>query len=217
MNAELKQKPQRILDFIKAYRDEHAYPPSLREIGGATGISSTSHVTYYLDQLEEKGYIARDNGISRGIQLLATEETPFTPSTYMAEEVVSIPYLGYIVASAPINVEPLPGDETVEISQALFGRDTSNLFALTVQGNSMIDALINDGDLVIIQQQERVENGQMAAVWLDDPGETTLKKLYYEGDQVRLQPANPTMEPFFEPAENVRVQGKVVMVIRQLG
>ncbi|MCD4738431.1 MAG: transcriptional repressor LexA [Anaerolineae bacterium] len=213
MKAELKQKPQQILDFIKAYRDEHDYPPSLREIGGATGIASTSHVTYYLDQLEEKGYIARDNRISRGIQLLGAAE----PFAHAAEEVVSVPYLGYIVASAPISVEPLPGDETVEISRALFGRDTSDLFALTVQGNSMIDALINDGDMVIIRQQERVENGQMAAVWLDDPGETTLKKLYYEGNQVRLQPANPTMEPFYEPAENVRVQGKVVMVIRQMG
>ncbi|HEY88135.1 MAG TPA: repressor LexA [Thermoflexia bacterium] len=213
MKAKLKQKPQQILDFIKAYRDTHDYPPSLREIGGATGIASTSHVSYYLDQLEEKGYIARDNRISRGIQLLGAAE----PFAHAAAEVVSVPYLGYIVASAPISVEPLPGDETVEISRVFFGHDTSNLFALTVQGSSMIDALINDGDMVIIQQQERVENGQMAAVWLDDPGETTLKKIYYEGDQVRLQPANPTMAPFYEPAENVRVQGKVVMVIRQLG
>ena len=148
MNAELKQKPQQILDFIKSYRQEHDYPPSLREIGGAAGISSTSHVTYYLDQLENKGYIARESGVSRGIQLLEEEE--FSSPT-RAEQTVSIPYLGYIVASAPIEVEPLPGDETVEISQALFGRDTSDLFALTVQGNSMIDALINDGDMVIIQ------------------------------------------------------------------
>ncbi|MEA3309527.1 MAG: transcriptional repressor LexA [Chloroflexota bacterium] len=217
MNAKLKQKPQQILDFIKAYRDEHDYPPSLREIGRATGISSTSHISYYLEQLEEDGYIARSKGISRGIQLLEAAEAPGTSPARRGAETVAVPYLGYIVASAPLNVEPLPGDETVELSQALFGRDTSNLFALTVQGNSMIDALINDGDLVIFRQQERVENGQMAAVWLDDPGETTLKKLYYEGDQVRLQPANPTMEPFYEPATNVRVQGKVVMVIRQLG
>ena len=121
-----------------------------------------------------------------------------------------------IVASAPIPVEPLSGSETLEINRALFGRDPSGLFALKVQGDSMIDALVNDGDTVILRHQERVENGEMAAVWLNGEASTTLKKVYYEGDQVRLQPANPTMAPIYVPTDDVQVQGKVVLVIRQL-
>ena len=132
-------------------------------------------------------------------------------------ETLSVPFLGYIVASAPIPVEALPGSETLEINQALFGRDSDDLFALTVQGNSMIDALINDGDTIILRYQERVENGEMAAVWLLSESSTTLKKVYYEkGNRVRLQPANPTMSPIYVPADDVQIQGKVVMVIRQL-
>jgi len=130
--------------------------------------------------------------------------------------VVSIPFLGYIVASEPLPVAPLSGAVTVEIDRALFGKDVADLFALQVQGNSMIDALIHDGDTVILRHQERVENGEMAAVWLNSNAETTLKKVYYEGSRVRLQPANPTMGPIFVPADDVQIQGKVVMVIRQL-
>jgi len=132
------------------------------------------------------------------------------------QETIAIPYLGYIVASEPIAVEALAGDETLELNRALFGRNISNLYALTVRGDSMIDALIHQGDTVILRHQEHVENGEMAAVWVDDPGETTLKKVYYEGSQVRLQPANPTMKPIYVPAGNLRIQGKVVMVIRKL-
>lgn len=216
MAAKLKMQPQKILNFIGKHMQEAGYPPTVREIGDGVGISSTSHVSYYLAKLENGNYIGRDPGISRGLRLTEKGQSALTIPTD-GGETVAIPYRGYIGASTPIPYEPLAGDETVELSRALFGRDTTDLFALTVEGNSMIDALIHDGDLVVLRYQERVENGQMAAVWLDDPGETTLKKIYYEEDnRVRLQPANPLMDPFYEPAENVRVQGKVVMVIRQL-
>ncbi len=217
MAAKLKKHPQKILNFIGKHMQETGYPPTVREIGDEVGISSTSHVSYYLTKLEGGSYIARDPGISRGLRLTEKGQSALTIPLNADGDTVDIRYLGYIGASTPIPYEPLAGDETVELSRALFGRDTTDLFALTVEGNSMIDALIHDGDLVVLRHQERVENGQMAAVWLDDPGETTLKKIYYEEDnRVRLQPANPLMEPFYEPAENVRVQGKVVMVIRQL-
>ncbi|MGC9399454.1 MAG: transcriptional repressor LexA [Anaerolineae bacterium] len=217
MVAKLKARPQKILNFIGRYMQETGYPPTVREIGEGVGISSTSHVSYYLNKLEEANYLVREPGISRGLRLTPQGKAALTVALDVFEEMVAIPYLGYIGASTPIPYESLAGDETVELSRALFGRDTSDLFALTVEGNSMIDALIHDGDLVVLRQQERVENGQMAAVWLDDPGETTLKKVYYEEDhRVRLQPANPHMEAFYEPADNVRVQGKVVMVIRRL-
>lgn len=214
MAVKLKERPRQMLDFIEEYLEENGFPPTVREIGRAVGISSTSHVTYYLNQLEEREYIVREPSVSRGIRLVESEEEPeFAPTE---EDVIGIPYMGYIVAGAPIGAEALAGDETVDLNRALFGRDTSQLFALTVRGNSMIDALIHDGDLVILHRQERVENGEMAAVWLDSRGETTLKRVYDEGQRVRLQPENPTMDPIYVPAEDVRVQGKVVMVIRDL-
>jgi repressor LexA len=155
--------------------------------------------------------------MSRAIQVNTPSVTREVPVAIADRDMVSIPFHGVIAAGEPIMVEAVesPAD-TVEINRSLFGRDISGLFALKVEGNSMIDALINDGDTVILKHQDRVENGQMAAVWLDDEGETTLKKVYYEGKQVRLQPANPTMSAFYVPANKVRVQGKVVLVIRQL-
>lgn len=213
MARKLSERQRNVLEFLKDYIDENGYPPTVREIGEAISVKSTSLVSYYLDRLVEHGLIVREPSVSRGIRL--GEAYELSPIEDM--QTLSIPYLGYIVASAPIPVEALAGDETIEINRALFGREMSNLFALQVQGDSMIDALINDGDLVILRQQERVENGEMAAVWIDNNvGETTLKNVYYEGSKVRLQPANPTMTPIYVPAEAVRVQGKVVMVIRRL-
>ena len=213
MNAELPTRQRRVLKFLKEYLETNEYPPTLREIGRAIGVKSTSLISYYLDQLERRGYLVRQRSVSRGLRLVR-RDSPREPKA--RPEILSIPYLGHIVAGAPVPIEPLSGDESVELSRALFGANTANLFALTIKGDSMIDALIHNGDMVILRHQERVENGEMAAVWLDEPGETTLKKVYYEGQQVRLQPANPSMGPIYVPADNVRVQGKVVMVIRQL-
>ena len=214
MKRQSGERQDRILKFLEIYSQENGYPPTVREIGKELGIESTSLVSFYLAQLEKKGRISRDPAISRGIRL--TQSDSPHESRAPRGDIVAIPFLGPIVASKPINSEALPGDETVELNQAFFGRDLNSLFALKVKGNSMIDALVHDGDLVILRQQERVENGEMAAVWLMDREETTLKKVYYEGREVRLQPANPTMEPFRVPANQVLVQGKVVLVIRQL-
>ena len=216
MGAKLPDRQKRVLTFLEGYIEENGFPPTVREIGDAIGVTSTSLVSYYLKSLESRGLIDRASSISRGIRL--TSEVNEAGPEYLvgASEAISIPFMGYIVASEPIPVEPLAGTETVEINRALFGKDVANLFALQVKGNSMIDALIHDGDTVILRHQERVENGEMAAVWLNSNAETTLKKVYYEGGRVRLQPANPTMEPIYVPAHDVRIQGKVVMVIRQL-
>lgn len=211
---------QKILDFIQDYTTEYGYPPSIREIGKAIGVESTSQVTYYLNKLEKEGYIVRDRSTSRGLRIVGQPQV--SPSTQVRDApaqpgIISIPILGTIVASAPVRSDPLPGDETIELTSALFGRDTSDLFCLRVQGDSMIDALIHDGDLVILRRQNEVHNGEMAAVWLTDREETTLKKVYYEGRTVRLQPANPQHEPIIVPASVVQIQGKVVLVIRQTG
>jgi len=212
---ELSERQRRIMNFIREFTQKKHYPPSIREIGRATGISSTSVVNYNLNILEEKGLIARDRTVSRGIKLL---EWP----TELAEQVISIPLLGRIAAGSPL---PVPesssdfsvfGDETIELTRGII-KDADNVYALQVKGNSMIDALIHDGDIVVMKHQQHADNGDLVAVWLREEKETTLKRFYLEENgQVRLQPANPTMAPMYFPASDVEIQGKVVCVIRQL-
>ncbi|MCP4538042.1 MAG: transcriptional repressor LexA [Chloroflexi bacterium] len=216
MEKRLSERQEKILEFLSEYIDDNGYPPSIREIGAAAGISSTSVVSYNLRRLEERGYISRDKEVSRGLKLAATPQTQIAP-----EAVVQLPVLGRIVAGAPIPIPasdfPLMGDETIELTRDILG-DPKGLYALQVQGDSMIDALVNDGDIVVMRHQQRVENGEMAAVWLREREEVTLKHFYQEaGGRVRLQPANPTMVPIYvNDPRLVEVQGKVVMVIRQL-
>lgn len=229
MNKRISEKQQRILEFTSGYIKDNGYPPSMREIGVATGISSTSVVSYNLGRLEEAGYIARDREVSRGLKLTslaraqAAEDMarPPLPSRVSSEDVIQLPLLGRIVAGAPIPVPDsdfsLMGDETIELTRGILG-DPKGLYALEVEGNSMVDALVHDGDVVIMRHQREVENGEMAAVWLRDRGEVTLKRFYQEeGGRVRLQPANPTMKPIYvDNPRHVQVQGRVVMVIRRL-
>ena len=212
----LSERQQRILKFVNEYIMENGYPPSIREIGAAVGISSTSVVSYNLGRLEKGGYISRDREVSRGLKLTPVARAQMTP-----EAVVRLPLLGRIVAGEPIPVPAsdfsLMGDETIELTRDILG-DPEGLYALQVEGNSMIDALVHDGDIVVMRHQQRVENGEMAAVWLKDREEMTLKRFYQEeSGRVRLQPANPRMRPIYvDDPHQVEVQGKVVMVIRQL-
>lgn len=213
MARELSERQQGILDFIGRFIDSNQYPPTIREIGEEVGISSTSVVKYNLDALEKKGFIERNREISRGIRLAGE-------LAERAAGIIQVPLLGRIAAGVPIPVpessySPFGPDETVELTRDIIN-DDKNVYALEVQGDSMIDALINDGDIVLMRHQERVENGELAAIWLRDEEETTLKRFYLEGRQVRLQPENPLMRPMYYPAENVQVMGKVVCVIRQL-
>jgi repressor LexA len=206
---QLSDKQQRILAFVHSFVDDNSYPPSIRDILSGCGISSTSVVDYNLKALERAGYIRRDREVSRAIELL--DGRGHRP------RVVSVPVLGQIAAGSPI---PIPGsgaiddpDETVDVSSEVTGGNP-DVFALRVRGTSMIDALVNDGDLVLLRATEAAENGEMVAVWLKEENETTLKYLYHEGSRVRLQPANATMKPIYTDASNVEVQGKVVSVIR---
>jgi repressor LexA len=213
MAKELSERQQGILNFIQEFIGENHYPPSIREIGQEVGISSTSVVKYNLDALERKGLIERSSEISRGIRLAGD-------LVDQVAEVIQVPLLGRIAAGEPIPVpetdfSPYGYDTTVELTRDIV-KDSRNIYALEVKGDSMIDALINDGDIVLMHHQQRVENGELAAVWLRDEEETTLKRFYLEGNQVRLQPANPTMRAMYYPAEDVEVMGRVVCVIRQL-
>ena len=216
MGEHLSKRQRNILEFLSEYIAEHSYPPSIREIGAATGTSSTSVVAYNLKRLEERGYLSRDREVSRGLKLTSAVRAQVAP-----QAVVRLPLLGRIVAGAPIPVPAsdfhLMGDETIELTRDILG-DPEGLYALQVQGNSMIDALVHDGDIVVMRHQRQVENGEMAAVWLTEREEVTLKRFYQEpGGRVRLQPANPTMRPIYvDDPRQVEVQGKVVMVIRQV-
>lgn len=225
----LSDRHKKVLVVLERYQKEVGYPPSIREIGKEANISSTSVVNYYLNQLEEDGYIERDRKISRGVRLIKTlsgslKEAADTVRSTL-EDLINVPIVGRIVASEPV---PVPAsdfsyydpDSSVQIARNLLSASDSeaDLFALEVEGDSMIDAMVNDGDIVVMKRVQEVNNGEMVAVWLSDRDETTLKYFYKEDGRVRLQPANPTMEPIYvDNPQAVQIQGKVVMVIRQMG
>jgi repressor LexA len=211
----LSTRQQKILDFIRRFSREHGFPPTIREIGQQVGISSTSVVSYNLNALEKKNRIERDRSVSRGLRLV---EDPELGGHGGMLDLVRVPLLGRIVAGEPIPAPDDPGayaDETVDLALGMLS-DTEDVYALQVQGDSMIDALVNSGDIVLLKYQQDARNGDMVAAFLRDKHETTLKHFYLEGSQVRLQPANPFMEPIFEPARNVEIQGRVIMVLRQM-
>ncbi|MGI8474996.1 MAG: transcriptional repressor LexA [Thermomicrobiales bacterium] len=209
---DISRRQQAILDFIAEFLIENDYPPTIRDIQHELNISSTSVVDYNLKVLETRNHIRRNKNISRGIELVGRASG--------RRNIVTIPVIGQIAAGLPI---PVPGDlegadsvESIELSGELVPENGRGLFALRVRGYSMVDALINDGDIVLLRQQETCENGETVAVWLKEQKETTLKRFYREGDRVRLQPANSTMEPIYTRADNVEIQGKLVTVVRSL-
>jgi repressor LexA len=208
--GKLSPRQQEILKFIARFTDEKRYPPTIREIGEAVGISSTSVVNYNLTKLEKEGHIVRDLKVSRGVRLAEALRKS-------VNEVFSVPVAGFIFASQPTLVGDTAqtADEYIELTRGLVS-DSGDLFALRVKGDSMIDAMVNDGDIVVMRKAEAARNGEMVAVWLTDRNETTLKYFYNENGRVRLQPANPTMKPIFIDSDQVQVQGKVVLVMRQL-
>lgn len=231
----LSERHERVLQVLHKYQSQSGYPPSIRDICEQAGITSTSLVNYYLDQLQEYGFIERDNHVSRGIRLLRLpegfESKLSTAIRQTAQktidrvgELLNIPIVGRIQAGQPI---PIPDtdfarfdpDHAVAVASSLFHKrdKPEELYALEVRGDSMIDAMINDGDIVIMRPlKEMPQNGEMVAIWLKDEHETTLKYFYLENGRVRLQPANPRYEPIIiNDLENLEVQGKVVMVIRQ--
>lgn len=226
----VSDKHIKVLRLIKKYQTDIGHPPTIREIGDEANITSTSVVNYYLDQLEKMDYIERDRKISRGIHLRADRLTDIARllgevATTMGE-MFRIPVIGRIQAGMPIEVPPsdfefFDAESSVEVAMSMLPtKDTKNLFALEVQGDSMIDAMVNDGDYIIIkpvQSNAEVRNGEMVAIWLDAKNETTLKFFYKEKDQYRLQPANPTMKPIYiKKTEPLEIKGKVVMVIRNV-
>ncbi len=233
-NDGLSDRHRKIMDYLTVFQEKNGYSPSIRQIGENIGVKSTSLVDYYLNFLQEVGYIVRDNHVSRSIRILkpvrqssasaSKGQGVLQPLRTSAGDILNIPLCGRIVASAPL---PMPtsdlgyfdAESSIEVARSMLPpREKSDeLFALEVDGDSMIDAMVNDGDIVIMRKSAEANNGEMVAVWLDDENATTLKYFYREKDRIRLQPANPTMKPILvkNPAA-LRVMGKVVLVIRQI-
>ena len=208
-----------ILDFIRDYHADRSYMPSIREIQIGCGISSTSVVDYNLRLLERDGHIRRSPDISRAIELVGAAAPRAGRD---GPEALRVPLLGAIAAGEPI---PVPeagayaddGDrEGVTLPPELTPRDSRNLYALRVKGDSMIDAFVTDGDIVVLRHARDARNGEMVAAWLPLEDSATLKHFHLEGDVVRLMPANPAMEPIVVPADEVQVHGKVVAVMRRV-
>jgi len=199
----LTKRQKEILDYIGGFIVEQGYAPSFEEIAESFGYSSLATVHEHLSNLERKGYIRKSYNESRSIELVSPGQ---------GEPSVELPLLGSVAAGLPI--EAITDDETLAVPPDMVRRQKDN-YVLRVEGNSMIDEQIRDGDYIVVQAQDNAEDGQMVVALV--AGESaTVKKLYREpGDRIRLQPANPTMDPIFVSAMDVRIQGIVVGVIRK--
>jgi repressor LexA len=216
---DLSPRQRDMLSFMEKFVQENGYPPTIREIGHAVDISSTSVVDYNLNILQAKGLIQRDRAVSRGVKLL--DKGLELQRAGLHEAMVRVPILGRIVAGEPVPVldessSLLDVEEGISLTRDIV-QEQGLIYALQVKGDSMIDALINDGDIVVMKPDTDINNGDLVAAWLKEEKETTLKRFYRESEKrVRLQPANPTMEPIYVHPANLEIQGKVIAVIRQL-
>jgi repressor LexA len=228
-SSTLTDPQKKVLKVIEEYQNTNGFPPSIRDIQDMGSFSSTSVVNYYLEQLETMGHIKRSGRVSRGIRLIR----PFSELTQTAaktaqnvreslQQVLRIPVMGRIFASEPVPVPSsdfayLDAESVVSVARDMLParENVDELFALEVNGDSMIDAMVNDGDIVIMKPAKDVHNGDLVAIWLHDKDETTLKYFFLEDGKVRLQPANPTMKPIYiDDPTTVDIQGKIVMIIR---
>lgn len=198
----LSKRQREIYDFITAFSSRKGYPPTHEEIRQGLKMSTKSLVNHHLKALEKKGLIHRERETPRGIKLRDGPQS------------FRIPLLGHIAAGEPISFADEDYEE-IELTPDIV-REQDGLYALRVKGDSMVEALINDGDIVVMRHQKVAETGETVAVWLKDRNETTLKKFYPEGEWVRLQPGDPRAKPICVRASNVEIQGKVMAVIRQV-
>ena len=199
---QLSGRQRAMLAFIEGFVRENGYPPTYEEIRVALGISTKSLVNHHLDALEAAGRLSRAPNTPRGIRL-------------SRNDTFRVPRMGQIAAGLPISFGDPDPDDFIELTRDIVA-EQEDLYALQVKGDSMIDALVNDGDIVIMKHQREARNGEMVAVRLRDRDETTLKRFYRENGHVRLQPANPAMPPIIVHPSMVQVQGRVLAVIRQV-
>jgi len=199
----LTPRQRRILDVITAAIDDHGYPPSIREMGMAVGLASSSSVAHQLRALESKGFLTRDPNRPRAI------EVHRDAAALNDDDFVEVPLLGRIAAGRPILAEEHV-EATYTLPRQLVGK--GNVFALTVHGDSMIDAAITDGDMVVVRSQPTAENGEIVAALLGD--EATVKTLQRTSDHIWLMPHNPAYSPI--DGSQATIMGKVVAVVRKI-
>jgi repressor LexA len=209
----LSPRQQQIARFIRRFCQDFGYPPTIRDIMKGCSLSSTSVVAYNLNILERARYIRRHSEVARGIELLTQPA--------LSENRIQVPIIGQIAAGEPIPVPTIDtwdvtaAADTLEVTQDLT-RGRQGVYALRVEGWSMVDALVNDGDIVLMEYVNAVDNGEVAAIWLKSEREATLKRFYAEKGHIRLQPANSQLQPIYTEPDNVDIQGRVIAVIRQL-
>ena len=209
MKQSMQIKLENLFEFVKKYKKENGFCPSVREMCDYLGVNSTSTITYYLNHLEKQGKIKRGACKNRAIEVLVNDEPTDESNLDIVKNCTAIPMVGQITAGQPIlAVENY--EDTFYMPNGLFKGD--NLFILTVKGESMINAGIYDGDNVIIRQQNTAQNGEIVAVLIDDSA--TIKRFYKENDIIRLQPENDSMEPMY--FKEVSILGKVVGLIRRM-
>mgnify|MGYP001558598144 CR=1 FL=1 len=199
------KRQQQILDFIKQFIQKNSSAPTLRQIAEAIGVSSLATVHEHLHTLEEKGLIKRRTGKARAIEI-QSDEVDFKHEGFEA------PILGFIAAGLPI--EPYTDPNATMNIPVSFASGKKRVYVLQVRGQSMIDDHISDGDYVVVEQTETADDGEIVVALLDN-GMATLKRIFKEATRIRLQPANATMQPIF--VKNVRIQGKVVGLVRRYG
>ena len=203
----LTERQREILEFIREFQKQRGIAPTHREICDRFGYSSYGTVYKHLSLLEKKGLIRRDWNQKRGVELVEKEAPAPPPAASPA--VRELPLFGYIAAGRPLDVDVQ--DEIISVPEHLTSRGEN--YVLKVRGDSMVDDGILDGDLVIIARRERADNGEMVVANVN--GEVTLKRIYREGERVRLQPANSMMSPIYASAREVAVQGVVVGLMRR--
>ena len=205
--TKLSKRQQAILEYIKEQVIDKGYPPSVREIGEAVGLASSSTVHGHLSRLEKKGFIRRDPTKPRAIEVLSLEEASSIPKS----EAIFAPVIGKVTAGIPITaVENI--DDYVPLPNTI-AASGENIFVLIVEGESMIEAGILDGDMVIVKQQQTANNGEIV-VAMTEEGEATVKRFFKEKDYIRLQPENATMDPIL--LSSVSILGKVAGLYRQI-
>lgn len=197
----LTKRQREILDYLGEFIQQHGYAPSLEEIGRRFGLSSLATVHKHLTNLQDKGFIRRAWNRSRSVELLPAR---------LGSRTVEVPLLGYVAAGMPI--EAISTTETIAVPESLAGR--RDTYVLRVRGDSMIDEQIRDGDFVIVEDRKNAENGEMV-IALIGGSEVTLKKFYRDNGRIRLQPANPSMQPLVFNPEQIQIQGVVVGVMRK--
>ena len=197
----LTKRQREILDYLYDFIEQHGYAPSLEEIGRRFGLSSLATVHKHLTNLQEKGFIKRAWNRSRSVELVPKPA---------GGRVLELPLLGYVAAGAPI--EAVASSESIAVPENFIGRRET--YVLRVRGDSMIDEQIRDGDMVIVEDRKTADNGEMVIALLRG-SDVTLKKFYRDNGQVRLQPANPALQPILVDAAQVQIQGVVVGVMRK--